>query len=46
MLTQLYTPLITTTELAPYTDSGALTGATLLFSSGTKVDVYPFIICG
>ena len=37
---------ITSPELAPYTDSGALTGATGLFSSGTKVDVYPFIICG
>lgn len=37
---------ITSPELAPYTDSGALTGVTGLFSSGTKVDVYPFIICG
>lgn len=37
---------ITSPELAPYTDSGALTGATGLFSSGTKVDVYPFIVCG
>lgn len=37
---------ITSPELAPYTDSGALTGATGLFSSGTKVDVYPVIICG
>jgi len=37
---------ITSPELAPYTDSGALTGSTGLFSSGTKVDVYPFIICG
>lgn len=37
---------ITSPELAPYTDSGAATGSTGLFSSGTKVDVYPFIICG
>ena len=37
---------ITSPELAPYTDSGAATGATGLFSSGTKVDVYPVIICG
>ena len=37
---------ITSPELAPYTDSGATTGATGLFSSGTKVDVYPVIICG
>lgn len=37
---------ITSPELAPYTDSGALTGSTGLYSSGTKVDVYPFIICG
>ena len=37
---------ITSPDLAPYTDSGALTGATGLFSSGTKVDVYPFIVCG
>lgn len=37
---------ITSPELAPYVDAGALTGATGLYSSGTKVDVYPFIICG
>lgn len=37
---------ITSPELAPYPDSGALTGSTALLSSGTKVDVYPFIICG
>lgn len=37
---------ITSPELAPYADSGAATGVTQLFSSGTKVDVYPVIICG
>ncbi len=37
---------ITSPELAPYTDAGAATGSTALYSSGTKVDVYPFIICG
>jgi len=37
---------ITSPELAPFTDSGAATGVTGLFSSGTKVDVYPFVICG
>ncbi len=37
---------ISSPELSPYLDSGALTGSTGLLSSGTKVDVYPFIICG
>ena len=37
---------ITSPELSPFTDSGAATGSTGLFSSGTKVDVYPFVICG
>ena len=37
---------ITSPELAPYADSGAATGVTGLFSSGTKVDVYPVILCG
>lgn len=37
---------ITSPELAPYTDSGASTGSTGLFSSGTKVDVYPYIVTG
>ena len=37
---------ITSPELAPYTDSGAAVGATGLYTSGTLVDVYPFIICG
>ena len=34
-------------ELASYADSGAAIGATGLYStSGTSVDVYPFIVCG
>lgn len=33
-------------ELAPKSDSGALTGSTGLVSSGTKVDVYPCIVVG
>jgi N4-gp56 family major capsid protein len=37
---------ILSAELAPYTDAGAATGATGLYSSGTKVDVYPIIIMG
>lgn len=37
---------ITSPELAPYADSGAATGVTGLFSSGTKVNVYPVILCG
>lgn len=37
---------ITSPELAPYTDSGAAVGSTGLYTSGTLVDVYPFIICG
>ena len=37
---------ITSPELAPYIDSGAAVGSTGLYTSGTLVDVYPFIICG
>lgn len=37
---------IVSPELAPYLDAGAATGATGLVSSGSKVDVYPLIICG
>ena len=37
---------ITSPELVPYTDAGAATGTTGLVSSGTKVDVYPFMIMG
>jgi len=37
---------ITSPELAPYTDAGATASGTNLWTSGTKVDVYPFIICG
>lgn len=37
---------ITSPHLAPYTDSGAPVGVTGLYTSGTKVDVYPYIICG
>jgi N4-gp56 family major capsid protein len=37
---------ITSPEMAPYADAGVLTGATGLLSSGTKIDVYPFIMCG
>lgn len=33
-------------ELVAYADSGAVTGATGLYSSGTKVDVYPVIVVG
>lgn len=33
-------------ELAAYTDSGAAVGSTGLMTSGTKVDVYPFIVTG
>lgn len=33
-------------ELAPTLDTGALTGATGLQSSGTKVDIYPMVIVG
>lgn len=31
-------------ELAPYTDSGATASGTGLYTSGTKVDVYPVIV--
>ena len=37
---------ITSPELTPYLDAGALVGSTGLLSNGTKVDVYPFIVCG
>lgn len=37
---------IVSPELAAYTDGGASTGATGLVSSGTKVDVYPYVVCG
>ncbi len=37
---------ITSPHLAPYADSGATTASTGLYSSGTKIDVYPYIICG
>lgn len=33
-------------ELAAYTDTGAAVGSTGLMTSGTKVDVYPFIVTG
>lgn len=33
-------------ELAPYTDSGATAAGTGLETSGTSVDVYPFIVMG
>lgn len=35
---------VTSPELTSYPDSGVLTGVTGLFSSGTKIDVYPFIV--
>ena len=37
---------ITSPELAPITDAGATASGTNLYTSGTKVDVYPFVICG
>lgn len=38
---------ITSPELAGYPDSGAAVGATGCFSTtGTLIDVYPFVICG
>ena len=38
---------ITSPELAPYADAGALIGTTGLFSTtGTNLDVYPVIVCG
>lgn len=37
---------ITSPELAPYADAGAVAASTGLLTSGTKVDVYPFIVCG
>jgi len=37
---------VTSPELTAYTDGGATTGTTGLLSSGTKVDVYPFIVMG
>jgi len=37
---------ITSPELAPVTDAGATASGTGLATSGTKVDVYPCIICG
>lgn len=37
---------ITSPELAPYTDAGATASGTGLVTSGTKVDVYPFIVMG
>lgn len=33
-------------ELAATVDTGALTGSTGLYSSGTKVDIYPMIVVG
>jgi len=35
---------IVSPELSPITDAGAATGTTGLYSSGTKVDVYPVIV--
>lgn len=37
---------ITSPELAPYTDAGATASGTGLVTSGSKVDVYPFIVMG
>lgn len=33
-------------QFAPVTDAGATTGSTGMISSGTKVDVYPFVVVG
>lgn len=38
---------IVSPELGPYKDAGAAVGVTGLFStSGSNIDVYPFIVCG
>jgi N4-gp56 family major capsid protein len=37
---------ITSPELVPYNNAGALVGSTGLIASGTNVDVYPLIVCG
>lgn len=38
---------ISSKELVPYADSGAAVGTTGLFSTtGSNIDVYPFIVCG
>lgn len=37
---------ITSPELAPYADAGATAAGTGLYTTGTKVEVYPFLVMG